>query len=135
MYFGSRYFGSHHYGPHYWGTAGAVPAGPTPGIFSVLEQAVAVVTPKAYQVNDLVRLGIEVRNLNNSLVDATMALTVTDPDGLDDDYLAADITRQSTGRYYLEVTADKPGLWTYVWSAEGSAQGVTFWQFLVEGRA
>jgi hypothetical protein len=73
VYFGSRFYGSHYYGPHYWGTAGAVPAGPTPGVFSLLEQGVAVTAPKAYQVGDLIRLGIEVRNLDNALVDATMS--------------------------------------------------------------
>jgi hypothetical protein len=133
VYFGSRFYGSHYYGPHYWGTAGAVPAGPTPGVFSLLEQGVVVTAPKAYQVGDLIRLGIEVRNLNNALVDATMTLKVTDPQGMSNTY--TDATRASTGRFYREATANKPGLWTYFWSAEGSAAGVTFWQFIVEGRA
>jgi hypothetical protein len=133
MYFGSRYFGSHSFGPHYWGTAGAVPAGPTPGVFALLEQGVYVTAPNAYQVGDLIRLGIEVRNLSNHLVDATMSLKVTNPEGLAVTY--ADATRASTGKFYREITANKAGLWLYTWTAAGAGAGVSFWQFLVEGRA
>jgi hypothetical protein len=82
-------------------------------------------TIRSYDTNDRVRLG------NHSSVSGTAAfttvggvatdptavvLTVKEPDGTSTAYTwpsPATLSKEATGRFYVDVTLDLPGLWAY----------------------
>jgi hypothetical protein len=85
----------------------------------------------AYDIGQAVRLPVTVRDVTGAVTDATMAITVTRPDGTV--YTAPSITHDGLGQYHADVIPDAnnygPWLWTY--TASGAAIGVYTGQFLV----
>ncbi len=62
--------------------------------------------------------------------DATMAITVTRPDGTA--ATTGSITHVGTGQYAVDVTADQVDTWQYRWSAAGTVVATDSGQFTVE---
>lgn len=85
----------------------------------------------AYDVGQMVRLPVSVRDATGALTNATMAITVTRPD--ETVYPAPPIVTDGVGVFHADVVPDGtnygPWLWTY--TASGAAVGVYTGQFLV----
>lgn len=95
-------------------------------------------TTRVYKKGRLVRLEVDVKDINGALVDpSTLALKVVKPSGVTNTYTygAAEITRISQGLYYKEITGDVHGLWLYDWTSTGTGQGAEHGEFMCEGRA
>jgi len=83
---------------------------------------------RQYEFGDEVGLRHEVRNLDDELIDATVAFSVTPPSGV-----VASITpdHSGTGLYDVAVPADEYGPWTFTWTVSGTVTDVEIGQFYI----
>ncbi len=91
-----------------------------------------------YQVGDLVRIDIVVKDIAGALVDpTTLELRVTKPSGTTDSYTLAlgAITRDSLGTFHKDVSASERGPWYYSSITTGTGQAAENGQFYVEATA
>jgi len=82
-----------------------------------------------YDIGDKVTLSTTVKDDTGTLINATMAIAVTKPDG--SAATASAPTNPSTGVFKSTVTVDQAGTWTYVWTASGTVVAVEPGQFTV----
>jgi len=87
----------------------------------------------SYDVGDRVRLGNHSSNTATTAIldadgapvdPAQVSLIVTEPDGTSTTYTQAGpdvLAKESTGRYYVDVTLDAAGLWAYALVGAGTA--------------
>jgi hypothetical protein len=88
---------------------------------------------RSYDVGDRVRLGNASSNTGTMAITdgdgvavdpAQVSLVVTEPDGTATTYTvggANALTKETTGRYYVDVTLDAHGLWSYALVGAGTA--------------
>jgi hypothetical protein len=88
---------------------------------------------RSYDVGDRVRLGNPSTNTSTTAIldadgdavdPAQVTLTVTEPDGTSTAYTvggANALTKETTGRYYADVTLDAAGIWSYALAGAGTA--------------
>lgn len=88
----------------------------------------------SYDLGDGVPLDYLVYDRDNALADATVALTVTAPDGTTITP-PPDVTHAATGTYQALVPADQTGLWVAVWTASGAVVDVETVTWTVEDPA
>src|SRR6266498_722731 len=88
--------------------------------------------PASYDLGDSVLLTFTVRDIAGALIDATVALTVTKPDGAT---ATPTPTHPSLGTYTATVAVDQTGLWLYRWAATGAATTAEDGQFFVAAAA
>lgn len=81
-----------------------------------------------WSVGDVVPLEYRVL-VDEVLTDATVALTVTAPDGTTS---TPAVTHASTGIYTADASATAEGVWYYRWYASGAATDVTTGQYVVD---
>ncbi len=79
-----------------------------------------------FDIGDLVRCEGRFANLIGTLVDpATVTFKVKDPNGDVTTYLYdtdAQVIKQDTGIYYVDVSVDKAGTWYYRFNSTGTSQ-------------
>lgn len=84
----------------------------------------------AYDVGQTVRVPVTVKDDAGAPINATMAVTVTRPDGTMVTGLS--IVNDGTGLYHVDVPASTPGPWQWSWTASGAvATSVYAGQFWV----
>jgi hypothetical protein len=85
----------------------------------------------AYDIGQMVRLPVTVRDTAGTLTDATMAISVTRPD--ETVYPAPAVAHDGVGQYHADVIPDAAnyGPWLWRYTASGAAVGVYTGQFLV----
>lgn len=83
----------------------------------------------AYDVGQMVRLPVTVKDAAGTPTNATMSIVVTRPD--ETIYPAPAIGNDSTGVYHADVVPDTPGPWLWKYTAAGAAVGVYTGQFFV----
>jgi len=84
-----------------------------------------------YDLADSVKLTFTVRK-EGALTDATVALTVTKPDGTQLTQPGLPISNPAAGTYTAVLAPDLAGLWTFRWVATGTATTAEDGQFIVE---
>jgi hypothetical protein len=84
-----------------------------------------------YEIGDADTLTLTVK-VAGVLIDATVSLSITDPDGAPS---SPAVAHPGTGTYTAPVLFSKQGEWTYTWSISGSAQGVDSGTIYVRPRA
>jgi hypothetical protein len=89
----------------------------------------------SYDLGDRARLGNHSSNastgaitdVNGDAVDPTdITMVVTEPDGTATTYTfngTPPLSKENTGRYYVDVTLDQAGLWSYRLAWTGAAVG------------
>ena len=84
----------------------------------------------AYDVGQMVRLPVTVKDAAGVLTNATMAIEVR---RADDTVVAPPptIVNDSTGVYHADVVPDASGPWTWKWTSSGAVVGVHTGQFFV----
>lgn len=82
-----------------------------------------------YDLGDGVPLEHEVRDADRVLTSATVALTLTRPDGTS--FSSPTITNPSTGIYRAVPVPDAAGTWSGAWSTSGAVTSVTPFAFVV----
>ena len=86
----------------------------------------------SYDIGDFVTLSTEIRAGDPAvLIDATVSLVITAPDGSLTSVPSGSVSHDGTGLYSYSLTATMPGNWLYVWTASGAASGVDQGQFYV----
>lgn len=71
-----------------------------------------------YQLGSLVRLTNTFRDVAGALADpTTVTITITNPAGT---VTTPTAVKDSTGIYYVDLTANVAGTWTYVWAGTGA---------------
>lgn len=85
-----------------------------------------------YTVGSLATLTTTLTDTSGVLTNATMALSVTKPDGTT---TAPSVTNPATGMYAATVLADQAGTWIYTWTASGALVVVDEGQFTVAAPA
>jgi hypothetical protein len=90
--------------------------------------------PATYDVGDSIKLTFTVRDEADALINATIAIVVTKPDGTPVSP-APTITPVSTGIYTAILAVDVAGLWVYRWAATGAATTSEDGQFYVQAAA
>jgi hypothetical protein len=88
--------------------------------------------PASYDLGDSVLLTFTVRDVAGALIDATVVLTLTKPDGSTS---TPTVTHASLGTYTATITVDQTGLWLYRWTATGAATTAEDGQFYVQPAA
>jgi hypothetical protein len=86
-------------------------------------------------VGDVEELTATFTDEDDTLVDpTTVVLRVLDPSGNTDTYTyaLAQITRDSLGVFYKDVTLDEAGEWRYTWTSTGTGSGAEPGQIVVE---
>lgn len=87
-----------------------------------------------YALNALVRLSNTFRSVAGAVADpTTVSLTVTAPGGTVTTYTyaAAEITKDSTGVYHKDLTANETGVWLYTWAGAGAVVATDAERFIV----
>lgn len=89
-----------------------------------------------YHKGDRPRVSAEFEDSSGNAVDpTTLTFKYTDPSGnvstLEYGGSPADIVKDSTGNYHIDIDADEAGEWFYKWIATGNAQGGEPGQFKV----
>ena len=79
-----------------------------------------------YRKNQLVRITTVFTVSGVDTDPSTVTLTVQDPSGNSDVYTYAlgQVTKDSTGHYHKDITADEEGHWWYQWKATGAVEAV-----------
>ena len=88
--------------------------------------------PASYDLGDSVLLTFTVRDLAGALINATVVLTLTKPDGSTS---TPTVANPSTGTYTATVAVDQTGLWLYRWAATGAATTAEDGHFFVAAAA
>lgn len=85
----------------------------------------------SYEVGQLVRIPVTVRDEAGAAADATMAVTVLREDG--SAYVGLTVVNDpaAVGSYWVDVPVDTPGVHGWVWVASGAVVGVYSGQFYV----
>lgn len=88
-----------------------------------------------YDLGDLVRCNGPFTNTAGAAFDPTAVFfQVKDPEGTLTEYeygTDAQLVKASTGNYYVDVNANKPGTWHYRFYATGSGQSSAEHSFIV----
>ena len=87
-----------------------------------------------YEIGATVRVTGTFEDSTGTVRDPTAVyVTICDPDGLKTtyDYAVSGITKSSTGVYYADVDANKPGRWYYRWYSTGSYKAASESSFTV----
>ena len=86
-----------------------------------------------FEVGQLVRLRATFVDPNNRPIDpTTVRVQVTPPSEPTAEYGDGAITKDAVGSYYMDQTADTPGLWGFRWYSNGTGQGAKNGAFVVE---
>ncbi len=83
--------------------------------------------PNTYDKEDLIRLTGNF-TVSSAFTDPTaVTLLIFDPDRATGTYTfaAGDITKLSTGKYYMDVSLDKVGRWDYRYEGTGTVQAAS----------
>jgi hypothetical protein len=83
-------------------------------------------------VGDGYPIGYEARDPDGTLVAATVALTVTDPDGND---TTPTPTSDETGVYEYTIDLSSAGLWRWVWTVTGTVEDVAYGEVVAVDQA
>lgn len=90
----------------------------------------------AYKQGALVRLDGAFTTLADTATDpTTVKITIVRPDRQRNTYVygsGAEVVKDSTGNYHIDVSAVIPGTWTYWWHSEGAGQAADEKTFIVE---
>jgi len=82
--------------------------------------------PNSYDKGDLVRISAAFTNSAGTAIDPTAVLCkFTDPSGNTTTYTYntdAELVKDSTGNYHVDIDADEAGLWYYRFYATGTGQ-------------
>jgi hypothetical protein len=81
--------------------------------------------PKQYDQGQVVRVLAHFKNPATGVFinPATVKFKIKDPTGTASEYefnVGLEITQESTGKFYVDINADKPGFWYYRFWSEGS---------------
>jgi hypothetical protein len=91
-----------------------------------------------HDLGDLIKCQGEFKDGDGNYQDPTAVFfTVTDPDGNDTDYqygVDPEVTRSSTGVYYVEVSGSATGEWWYRFYSTGTGQAADKVSFYVEDK-
>lgn len=87
-------------------------------------------TINAYILGEPVHLTATFATLAGTLTDATIALTIRTPDGVETSE-SASVVRDSTGTYHADYTTTLHGVHAYRWVASGALIAAYEGQFLV----
>lgn len=71
----------------------------------------------SYDVGDVARIRLVLRDFDGELTDGTVTLTVRHPDGTE---TTPAPTNESTGVYVADVALDASGVWQYHWTSTGA---------------
>jgi hypothetical protein len=87
-----------------------------------------------YEFGTIVRCrGTFTQNSTGAVFDpSTVKVSVRRPSGKVNTYTYgthAEVIKEGTGLYYLDVTANTPGRWTYRWFGEGASKAANEEQF------
>lgn len=84
----------------------------------------------AYVLSEPVHLTATFATLGGVLTDATIALTIRTPDGVETS-VSASVVHESTGTYHYDYTTTMHGVHAYRWAASGALVAAYEGQFLV----
>ena len=89
----------------------------------------------AYNVGDLVRVSVYI-TINGVATDPSTGPVCqwNDPSGVNTTKTYpsdAEVVKDSTGRYHLDIAIDEAGTWYYNWAGTGTAQGAEEGSFVV----
>ena len=90
-----------------------------------------------YDEGQTIRVSGEFRNLSSVLADPTIVtFQLENPDGTVLEYIYqgspdGGMVKSDTGQYYIDVTAEDPGLYRYRWHGAGLIMGATDGRFFV----
>lgn len=85
--------------------------------------------PGRHYVNDLVRIETNFQNVDGTALDpTTVTLLTMSPSGTETTYTYADgeVTRESAGVYYYDLTPDESGRWAWRWQTTGSGTTMAY---------
>lgn len=95
-------------------------------------------TINVYDVGDLVTVSGAFTDTSDDPADpSTVSLAYTDPSGNVTTLVFgvdADVVKDSTGNYHVDVSVDEAGDWHYRWISTGTGQGAQLGQFAVKPR-
>lgn len=90
---------------------------------------------KTFQIGDTVRLTGTFRDEDKVLTDpTTVTVSTKTPGGVVQTWhysTDADVIKDSTGKYHIDVAPDSEGRWTFQWKAEGTLVTLEEQHFLV----
>lgn len=84
-----------------------------------------------YDVGDVATISTELRDANGDLINATVAITITKPDGTIYSPTPS-VSTTGTGLYRASWSVADVGTWRYKWSASGAVTAIEGGQFDVE---
>lgn len=91
--------------------------------------------PSVYDIGDLVRVSGAFTDVNDADIDpTTVTFKFTDPSGNTTSYTYvtdAEVVKDSTGHYHVDVSVDEAGTWYYRWESGGSGQAAEEGSFVV----
>lgn len=89
-----------------------------------------------YDVGDLVTVSGEFTDVNDEPADpAGVSMAFRDPSGNATTYVFgtdAEVVKDSTGNYHVDLSIDEAGDWFYSWIGSGAGQGAEAGQFSVK---
>lgn len=89
----------------------------------------------SYDVGDQVRLTVTISDADGRTVDPTvLACLYRDPAGVVTELTYGEdeaLTRDDQGSYYVDLVANRPGVWVYRWECSGTVTAATEGQFTV----
>lgn len=89
--------------------------------------------PDNLNVGDVIRLKSVFTVLDVNTDPTTITLEVQDPSGNTASYTyPATITKETTGKYYYDLSVDEAGWWIYQWTGTGTVEVVQGNKILVK---
>lgn len=92
--------------------------------------------PKHYDLGDLVRVAATFKDTANAAVDPTAVnFKFKGPSGTITTYVYgtdAEVVKDSTGNYHVDIDADAAGFWYYRFYSTGAGQGAAEGVFVVD---
>lgn len=92
--------------------------------------------PNSYDLGDLVRISGVFKDAAGEAIDPTsVSFRLRDPAGTVTTYVygvAAELVKDSTGNYHIDVGASASGTWRYRWQSTGTGQAAEEGAFVVE---
>lgn len=92
-------------------------------------------TINVYQLGDSPRISAEFRNAAGTLIDpTTVTFKFTTPSGVVTPYVypAAQVVKDGTGLYHVDLSVNERGIWLYRWESTGTGQAAEQHEFTVE---
>ncbi len=90
---------------------------------------------ETHDLGDLVRVSVEFRNTSGDLADPTAVnMSQRTPAGVTTTYIYstdAELVKDSTGKYHVDVSASEAGVWYYRFFSTGTGQAAEERQFKV----